>query len=257
MKKKVLLILVDGLKGSTVATCKNEFSQTLLAKSSANLTSRTVMPSVTLPCHMSLFHSVPSERHGVLTNTYTPQVRPVKSLFNLLAENEKTSMMFYNWEQLRDLSRPGALCFSMLAQCDVEGKGEVKLAKECVERIKEDSPDFIFFYIGSTDIAGHDFGWETDGYEQAVERAFCRIEELYNVAKDDYTIIVTADHGGHNRGHGEDIDEDMIIPIMIIGEDFGADIKLPEDSNIMDIAPTITKIFGINKDKDWEGKPLF
>ena len=43
-------------------------------------TAQTVMPSVTLPCHMSLFHSVAPDRHGILTNTYTPQVRPINGI---------------------------------------------------------------------------------------------------------------------------------------------------------------------------------
>ena len=43
-----------------------------------SLTAQTVMPSVTLPCHMSLFHSVEPLRHGTTDNVYMPQVRPVK-----------------------------------------------------------------------------------------------------------------------------------------------------------------------------------
>ena len=40
------------------------------------------MPSVTLPCHMSLFHSVDPDRHGITTNGYVPQVRPIKGMFD-------------------------------------------------------------------------------------------------------------------------------------------------------------------------------
>lgn len=47
-----------------------------MREGSYSLRARTVMPSVTLPCHMSLFHSVDPGRHGILTNTYVPQARP-------------------------------------------------------------------------------------------------------------------------------------------------------------------------------------
>ena len=77
------------------------------------LQSRTVFPSVTLPCHMSMFHSVPPQRHGVLSNTYTPQVRPVSGLFDQAKMAGKTTAMFYGWEQLRDLGRPGSMTYSL------------------------------------------------------------------------------------------------------------------------------------------------
>ena len=61
---------------------------------------------------MSLFHSVPPERHGILTNTYVPQVRPIKGLCERLSLAGKICSFFYNWEELRDLSRPSYLAYS-------------------------------------------------------------------------------------------------------------------------------------------------
>ena len=69
----------------------------------------TVMPSITLPCHVSLFCSVDPSRHGILGNTYTEQVRPVRGLCEQLSGVGKSCVFFYNWEELRDLTRPGSL----------------------------------------------------------------------------------------------------------------------------------------------------
>ncbi|MBO5923167.1 MAG: alkaline phosphatase family protein, partial [Lentisphaeria bacterium] len=74
---RVLLALIDGMRPDALEIINHPFYQELLNTSSYSLTMRTVMPSVTLPCHMSLFHSVSADRHGILTNTYVPQVRPV------------------------------------------------------------------------------------------------------------------------------------------------------------------------------------
>ncbi len=84
MAEKVILILVDGMRPDGMMQCRNPYAQEILQKSTYSLKTQTVMPSVTLPCHMSLFHSVGSERHGILTNTYTPQVRPIDGLFDQL-----------------------------------------------------------------------------------------------------------------------------------------------------------------------------
>ena len=104
--KKVQLILVDGMVPESLSACGNPYAMELLSKSLYTLNAQTVMPSVTLPCHMSLFHSVDPTRHGITTNFYMPQVRPVNGLFEQL--KGKKCGIFYNWEELRDLSRPGS-----------------------------------------------------------------------------------------------------------------------------------------------------
>ncbi len=66
----------------------------MLARSAASFCAQTVTPSVTLPCHMSLFHSVTPQRHGTTTNTYAPQVRPVRGLCEVLAAAGKRCAFF-------------------------------------------------------------------------------------------------------------------------------------------------------------------
>ncbi len=95
MDKKVILILSDGMRADSVLGCGNEFAKECIEKYTNSLSTQTVMPSVTLPCHMSLFLSVPPERHGITTNTYVPQVRPVKSLINSLHDHGKKCAMFF------------------------------------------------------------------------------------------------------------------------------------------------------------------
>lgn len=75
-----------------------------------------------------------------------------------------------------------------------------------------------------------------------------------NSLPDDFTVIVTADHGGHDRTHGTDSPEDMTIPFIIKGKDFKPGEK-PEIS-IKDIAPTVAKLLDIAPDQAWEGKSL-
>ena len=89
MSEKVILILVDGMRPDGMMGCGNPFAEKLIKESTYSLTAQTVMPSVTLPCHMSLFHSVDPERHGILTNTYVPQVRPIEGLFDRLDKFDK------------------------------------------------------------------------------------------------------------------------------------------------------------------------
>ena len=68
MENKVVLVLVDGMRSEALLNCGHPYVPELIAQSAHALDARTVMPSVTLPCHMSLFHSVDPDRHGILSN---------------------------------------------------------------------------------------------------------------------------------------------------------------------------------------------
>lgn len=82
-----------------------------------DMQAKTVFPSVTLPCHMSLFHSVVPQRHGILTNTFVPMARPVDGLIEKLHNAGKRCAFYYTWEQLRDLAKPACLIVRCTAPC--------------------------------------------------------------------------------------------------------------------------------------------
>ncbi len=252
---KVLLILVDGMRPDAIKD--HPLAQKYMAKSAHTLSARTVMPSLTLPCHMSLFHSVEPVRHNTTTNTFMPQVRPIDGLFDVLKNFGKKSAFFYNWEQLRDLGKPGALEYSLCIggkTSEAFEKSNEKLTDEAIKYIAENENDFTFLYLGHTDNVGHDHGWMSGEYMDAIDKSWKNIDRIVSALTDDYAVIITADHGGHDRTHGTEMDEDMLIPLMIMGENIGA--KSIENASIMDIAPTITKIMGVYPALEWEGKSL-
>ena len=112
MKNKVILISVDGMRPDGLKACGNPFVKEMEKKCAYTYQGRSMVPSVTFPCHYSMAHSVTPARHGILTNTYTPPVRPVVGLFEKVDMMGGTSAMLYGWEPLRDIASPGALQFS-------------------------------------------------------------------------------------------------------------------------------------------------
>lgn len=258
MKNKVLLILADGMTPASVNECCHPFAAKILSESSYAMDAQTVMPSVTLPCHMSLFHSVTPQRHNTVTNDYTPQVRPIVGLFEQVNKFEGKTAAFYDWEQLRDLSRPGTLNFSFFAGVDNEEgmyKTLRKTLKAVTEYIPQELPDFCFFYIGIADEEGHRKGWMTKEYLDSVYAAWDAIEKVMSVLPEEYRVIITADHGGHDRHHGTEMAEDMTIPVICHGPEFEVGRQL-ENVSIMDLAPTVTSLLGIPANREWEGRSL-
>lgn len=250
---KAILILADGMRPDAVEN--HPVIQSLMKNGTYCMGSRTVMPSVTLPCHMSLFHSVDPDRHGVTTNTYMPQVRPINGLFEQLAAGKKKCAMYYNWEELRDLARPGSLCRSLFVSGDIYGYEQA--CRECFEgalaQLKNSDIDFAFLYLGSPDDAGHRHGWMGEEYMSAINSCCDMVGQLIRELGDEYVFFYTADHGGHGRSHGTEQPEDMTIPIFCLGEPFTPGKEL-EGLSIMDIAPTIASLLGAEPAREWEGK---
>lgn len=67
----------------------------------------------------------------------------------------------------------------------------------------------------------------------------------------DYSFIVLSDHGGHDQTHGTADPIDMTIPLFI-KTDFDLDEEKFENANIIDLAPTICEIIGIDPFKEME-----
>lgn len=254
MNQKVLLILVDGMRPDSLEGI--QFAERLLARSAYTMHARTVFPSITLPCHMSLFHSVDPQRHGISTNTYTPQVRPVNGICEQLALAKKSSAFFYDWQELRDLVRPGSLDIGFYYRGYQPGTSEI-LANETIRHLTGDRPDFVFLYFGLPDHMGHSCrsGWMGPEYLQSVREVWEQIERVLSAAGDDYTVIITADHGGHDRVHGTDTPEDMTIPVICCGKMFQPG-EIQREVNIKDLAPTVVKLIGAEPAVEWEGAAL-
>ena len=256
MNKKVILISIDGMRPDGLKKCGNPYLDELIKESSYTFSARTVIPSVTLPCHVSLFHSVTPERHGTTTNTYMPQVRPISGLFEQIASCRKISVMCYGWEPLRDVSRPGSLKSAEYINAYLKDNTDGLLTEKAISYVKDFQPDFVFLYMVETDEkGGHDNGWMSDEYLKCISNAIDNVKKVIEAAGDEYSVIVTADHGGHDRTHGTEMPEDMTIPMIFHGSEFEKGKDLGQIS-ILDIAPTIADILNVPKAVEWEGKSL-
>lgn len=256
MENKVILISIDGMRPDGVTQCGNPYVEELMKTASYTLDAQTVFPSVTLPCHMSMFHSVTPVRHGMTTNLYMPQVRPVNGLFEQIKIAGGRSAMFYGWEPLRDISRPESLIAAEYKWAYSTDNTDRILTEKALSCIETDEPDFVFLYMVETDEkGGHDNGWMSDAYLHCISEAINNVKTVIENTHGEYTVIVTADHGGHDRAHGTDMKEDMTIPMFFYGKQFTPG-RVLNNVSILDLAPTIAHIMGIAPAREWEGKSL-
>ena len=256
MNQKVILISIDGMRPDGFLNCNNPFTHEMMQRGPYTLEASSVIPSVTLPCHMSIFHSVTPDRHGIITNTYVPMVRPVSSLFRQISHAGGRAAMYYGWEPIKDVARPGTLKHAEYIWAYTIDNTDRLLTESAIRYIKKEKPDFVFLYMVETDEkGGHDNGWMTEPYLQCIHDAIDNVKTMLDEVGDEYTVIVTVDHGGHARDHGTELPEDMTIPMFFIGPDFEPGKKL-NGLSLLDLAPTVAELMGVPKADEWEGKSI-
>ena len=216
----VILMILDGIRPDTIQKADTPHLDRIMEQGAFTLSAQSVMPTVTLPCHMSIFHSVPPQRHGILSNTYQPLVRPLPSLYEQINKAGLRSAAYYTWDPLRDLSRPLCIDFTLFVQTDFNdlSNSDRPTVDAAVNHIQSSEYDFTFLHLGSGDEIGHIHGWMSDEQIQHTSILDSFVGEVLDSMSDDDTLIVHSDHGGHDRMHGTNSSEDMTIPWMAYGK---------------------------------------
>lgn len=104
------------------------------------------------------------------------------------------------------------------------------------------------------DTAVHAYGWMSDRYLKQLERVDSLLAGFFDSLPEEYTAIVHSDHGGHDRNHGTESDEDMTIPWMALGPNIKKGYTIQSQVSLLDTAPTITKVLDLKSHHEWEGK---
>ena len=73
---------------------------------------------------------------------------------------------------------------------------------------------------------------------------------------DETIIIVTADHGGIEKGHGGKTMQEMETAFIIAGKNVKKGYEFSESMMQFDCAATIAYIFGLEQPQVWIGRPM-
>jgi len=74
--------------------------------------------------------------------------------------------------------------------------------------------------------------------------------------RDQTVVLMTADHGGKGKHHGEPSMEELEIPIIVAGPGIRKAHEITAPVNTYDTAATLAKIFSVTQPEAWIGKPI-
>jgi predicted AlkP superfamily pyrophosphatase or phosphodiesterase len=266
----VLIIGLDGFSAEGYKTAKHPNLDKLFADGVLSLTTRPVMPSVTLPNWTSHMTGSGPEEHGITANNWTLQTRilqPIEtdadgyypSIFKVLKEAIPTvkTAYYYNWKELINPINQKYLDEVSFEEKD-EYKDNYQKAYDFMVKNKQ-NPTLTFLYSVHTDHAGHGFGWMTPEYITAIEQADIAIGALIEKLKTDgiykdMHILLITDHGGINKGHGGISMAEMQVPWAITGPQIKKGGLITSFNSNKNTSMVLAKIFGVTKLPDsWTG----
>ena len=169
----------------------------------------------------------------------------------------KKLQSFFNWSPIDNVVTPNKKVYSKFIDPAQIGWEEAnkQISDACINYLKGNEVDFTFLYLGFLDEWGHKYGWLSNEYYYALNQSLLLVKQVISHLSKDYTIIITADHGGSDKGHGSNSDDDMTIPIFVMGERCEKGKKY-DNASILDIAPTILSVLGVEIPSYWKGTPL-
>ena len=263
----VVIVSNDGLRPDAIGKFGAHTLARLMREGAYSLTAQTIFPSKTLPSHTSMLTGVDADDHGITWNSDQTEEHghvDVPTIFTLAHDAGYRTAAFFSKTKFHHLEVPKSLDHVRSPQGGLlTGRFTWRKTVGMVEEYLEsaaDAPNLMFVHIGEPDYAGHMFGWMSGIYGMAVRQADSAVAEIIDEANDrfgagNYTLIVTADHGGHGRNHGSSDPRDTTIPWIVWGKGVQAGAVLPA-IRTMDTAATALWTLGIATPTTFVGTPV-
>lgn len=249
----------------------------LVAEGAATWEAQTIFPSITLPSHTSMLTGLSPAKHHVLWNNYEPARGKVQAptLFTIAKQSDPklSTAMFVGKAKFRHLWQKGSLdTFDFKGiQEDAPSQGTLEIEKsvnpaQSVARsaalyIKKQKPNLCFIHFADPDSAGHKSGWGSPEQKEALKVCDQALSQIVTAIQqaglaDESVLLISADHGGHDKTHGQNIPEDMTIPWIAWGKGVRPGFTITQPVTTYDTAATALWLLGVPMPPNLDGKPV-
>jgi len=255
--QRVLIISYDGMRTDAIAEAPMPNLLELMKTGAYNLTTdRTVAYPSTSPSHASMLSGLCMEQHGIIYDKYFIYMGYSKGvdIFDLAHGAGMKTVMLVSKAKLRQLAEPETTDVFEVRY------GEPAVSREAVAQIAQGF-DLMFIHFAGPDLRGHKYGWMSGEYlkvlrqgDDALGAILAALDE--NGLRETTLIIVTADHGGHDKNHVGTVIEDYRIPWIANGPDIvHGEITTPMQT--MDTAATAAYALNLPQQPEWAGIPVY
>lgn len=257
----VLLISIDGATPDGLLKAKTPTIESLWRNGAYSWRARTILPSLTLPAHTSMLTGLTPEQHGVSSNTWmlSRGVIQLDTIFSLAKRHGLKTAMVVAEKNLRFLTKPGSLDHFEVLDGPEDWARKVALAATAY--LLKERPHLLFVHFADADRVGHIMGWMSEDYLEAIGEIDQAIGTLLHALRqtgmqEKTLVLLAADHGGYDYGHGGADPRETTIPWIAFGPMVRSGIEIAEAITVYDTAATVLVALGIDIPPSFEGRPV-
>jgi predicted AlkP superfamily pyrophosphatase or phosphodiesterase len=273
----VFIVSIDGGKPAVIWESEMPTLKRLAAEGAVTWEANTIFPPKTLPSHTSMLTGVGPDKHQVLWNNFEPLRGKIKqpTVFTIAREFDPTisTALFAGKAKFRHLWQKDSLDHfdfgGPIEDLPAAGSAEIEkqvvpaqyIARNAAAYILEKKPALCMIHLPDPDSAGHKSGWGSPEQKEAfkvTDQAFSQVVNAIVGAgiAEQSVIIVSADHGGHEKTHGENIPDDMHIPWIAWGKGVKKNFSITSSIETFDTTATALWLLGVPLPADLDGKPV-
>ena len=252
----VVVVSIDGLRPDVITPSMRALHR-LSERAASPQVARTIGHSETLPSHASMVSGVEPSEHGLNFNAYRPEHGNIDrpTMFSVARAAGMPTLMFVGKSKLKHI-----LYEPEDAELKVGSMRCRRLLRVALPRLKAAKRGLLFMHFADPDFAGHRYGWMSDRYVDAAHDAAECVEQVVEVIQQSGRVnrtllIVTADHGGHDRGHGTQLEVDQRIPWYAWGARARRG-RVQRDVHTTDTAATALAALGLKVPTTMRGRPV-
>ena len=257
---RVFIVSFDGGKPSVIADSEMPVLKKMVTEGAHTWEARTVVPSITLLSHASMISGVGPAKHKITWNEWQPEkgLIPVPTIFSLAHPHGFTTAMFAGKPKFKHLNLPGSIDEFVLLLPKADAKN---VAAAFAARLPQLNADLCLIHFADPDSAGHKYGWGSPEQKQAFAASDAALKVIMDALKsagiaDSSVVILSADHGGHDKTHGSDSLDDVIIPWIVWGKGVKKGFQITTPVSTCDTAATALWLLGLPIPAEFDGKPV-
>ena len=273
----VFIISFDQASPANIAQATMPVFKKMAAEGAHTWEAYTVVPSLTLPSHVSMLTGVGVQKHQVLWNDWdaTKPRLAVPTIFEVAKARGLSTAMVASKPKFKTFEQAGSLDVFIIPE-DFHCTG---IAATAAALIRERRPNLAFFHFGDPDFTGHAFGVNSPEKMRALADCDAALRVIRDAAEaagiaGSSVFILTADHGGHDRPpeeiaaqiaqkrqpqpgtHGSAESCDVIIPWVAWGKSVKPGFAVTAPVVQYDTAATALWLLGVPVPESFWGRPV-
>ncbi len=259
LAKRLIVVVIDGCRLDRFHEAEKPYLERMMARGTVYESVETVYPARTVVCFSSMLTGATPEAHGITSNLVLKLGLKVESVFDSLRRAGKKGRLV-GIAHLIDAFGDDVASVTSVAHNDKIDQNLIAAARR---ELEEHDPDLLVLQLLAVDQNGHTRGAYYPEYVERIEITDRLIEEFMAHCEEggyleDAAVILMADHGqGRGIGaHGHLSEGERFVPFTMWGSGVAQGRVVEEPHSILDLAPTICYLLGVEPPEGSTGRVL-